>query len=116
MKEYICVVCPRGCHLQVDEKNDFAVTGHNCLRGEAYGREEAMHPTRVVTSSVRVRSEKHPRCPVKTDAPIAKTDMGKAMLMLDDVELIPPVRRGDIVVASLFGSDTNFIATRDIDE
>ncbi|HNZ63704.1 MAG TPA: DUF1667 domain-containing protein [Bacillota bacterium] len=116
MKEYICVVCPRGCHLSVDEENDYAVSGNSCLRGEAYGRGEAKHPTRIVTSTVRVRSAVHPRCPVKTDKPIGKEDMGEAIRLLDEVELIPPVRRGDIVIASLFGSGTNFISTRDIDE
>ncbi len=115
MKEYICIVCPRGCHLTVDVENDYAVTGNACLRGAAYGREEAMNPTRVVTSSVRVRSVRHPRCPVKTDRAINKSDMAKALLTLDDVELIPPVRRGDIVT-SLFGGEANFIAARDIDE
>ncbi|HHW93828.1 MAG TPA: DUF1667 domain-containing protein [Clostridiaceae bacterium] len=116
MKEYVCIICPRGCHLAVDEENDYAVTGNGCLRGAAYGREEAMHPTRIVTSSVRVRSRIHPRCPVKTDKAIAKSDIMKAMLLLDDVELSPPVRRGDVVIASLFGGEANFIATRDIDE
>ena len=116
MKEYICIICPRGCHLTVDEENDYAVTGNGCLRGVAYGREEAMHPTRVVTSSVRVRSEKSPRCPVKTDLAIAKSDVAKAMLLLDGVELVPPVHRGDIVIASLFCGEANFVATRDIDE
>lgn len=116
MKEYICIICPRGCHLTVDEENNYAVTGNGCLRGEAYGREEAMHPTRVVTSSVRVRSRKHPRCPVKTDIAIAKSDIWKAMHLLDDVELVPPVHRGDIVIASLLGGEANFVATRDIDK
>ena len=28
MKELICIVCPKGCHLQVDEANDYKVTGN----------------------------------------------------------------------------------------
>ena len=27
MKELICIVCPKGCHLKVDEENGCAVTG-----------------------------------------------------------------------------------------
>ena len=27
MKEVICTCCPQGCHLQVDEANDYKVTG-----------------------------------------------------------------------------------------
>ena len=26
MKELICIVCPKGCHLKVDETNDYSVT------------------------------------------------------------------------------------------
>ena len=53
MKELVCIVCPRGCRLKVDEENDFAVTGNTCPRGAEYGRNEIMAPTRVLTSTVR---------------------------------------------------------------
>ena len=39
MKEVICICCPKGCHLQVDEQNDYAVTGNGCPNGIAYGKE-----------------------------------------------------------------------------
>ena len=31
MNKLICIVCPRGCHLEVDE--NFNVTGNFCQRG-----------------------------------------------------------------------------------
>ena len=39
MKEVICTCCPQGCHLQVDEANDYKVTGNGCPNGIAYGKE-----------------------------------------------------------------------------
>ncbi len=54
MKELICIVCPRGCHLTVDENNGYAVTGNSCKRGEIYGKAEVTNPVRVVTSTVAV--------------------------------------------------------------
>ena len=30
-KELVCIVCPRGCHLTIDENNN--VTGNSCPRG-----------------------------------------------------------------------------------
>lgn len=33
MKELICIVCPRGCHLKVDEACGYTVTGNGCPRG-----------------------------------------------------------------------------------
>ena len=56
IKEVICICCPCGCHLQVDPENDYNVTGNACPNGAAYGREELTHPTRIITSTVRVVS------------------------------------------------------------
>ena len=53
MKEVICTCCPQGCHLQVDEANDYKVTGNGCPNGIAYGKEELTHPTRIITSTKR---------------------------------------------------------------
>ena len=38
MKELICIVCPKGCHLKVDENNDYKVSGNACERGAEYGK------------------------------------------------------------------------------
>ena len=40
MKELICIVCPKGCHLKVDEENGWAVSGNSCPKGAEYGRTE----------------------------------------------------------------------------
>ena len=45
MKEVICTCCPQGCHLQVDEANDYKVTGNGCPNGITYGKEELTQPT-----------------------------------------------------------------------
>ena len=42
MKELICIVCPKGCHLKVDEENGCAVTGNGCPRGAEYGKNELL--------------------------------------------------------------------------
>ena len=114
MKELICIVCPRGCHLQVDEDNDYAVTGNRCPRGAAYGKAELIHPTRTVTSTVRCTGGAHPRCPVKTDQPIPKDKMFDVTAALDAVELTAPVRIGQIVIADVCGTGANVVATRNI--
>lgn len=72
MTELICITCPKGCHLTVDEENDYAVKGNACPRGAEYGKNELKNPKRVVTSTVKTTSEEHPRCPVKTNGAIPK--------------------------------------------
>ena len=49
MTNLICITCPKGCHLTVDEENDYKVTGNACPRGAEYGRNEMLHPVRVIT-------------------------------------------------------------------
>ena len=76
MKEVICTCCPQGCHLQVDEANDYKVTGNGCPNGIAYGKEELTHPTRIITSTVRAEGCLHSRCPVKTSRAQRTDDRG----------------------------------------
>ena len=54
MTELTCIVCPKGCRLNVDEENGFLVTGYGCSRGKEYGHKELTAPTRTLTSIVRI--------------------------------------------------------------
>lgn len=114
MKELICIVCPKGCHLKVDETQNYQVFGNSCPRGEEYGKMELINPTRVVTSTVRCTGGAHPRCPVKTNAPIPKVLILQAVRCLDDVELTAPVHTGDIVLSNICNTGISFVATRDL--
>ena len=100
MKELICITCPKGCHLKVDEET-FAVTGNSCPRGAVYGANELRNPVRVVTSTVVVDGPAR-RLPVKTDRPIPK------------VRVKPPVRVGDVLIPNAAGTDGNVVATKSL--
>ena len=76
-KNLICIVCPRGCHLTIDENMN--VSGNTCKRGEVYARNEVTHPTRMITSTVRIIGGELERLPVATSAPIPKEDIFKVM-------------------------------------
>lgn len=115
MKELICIVCPNGCHLQVDEENGYQVTGNTCPRGEAYGRNELLHPTRVLTGTVRLHGAALARCPVKTVGAIPKEKLLDAARALCAVDAAAPVRRGDVVLANVCGTGVDVIAARDFD-
>lgn len=114
MKELICITCPKGCHLRVDEENGYAVTGNSCPKGEAYGKAELCHPTRVVTSTVRCTGGAHPRCPVKTSAPVPKDQVFAVAAALDAVELAAPVRIGQIVIRDVCGTGADIVATKNL--
>jgi CxxC motif-containing protein len=110
--ELICIVCPKGCHIQVDPGKGFAVTGHTCARGEEYGRQEIEHPTRMITSTVCIDGAEIPRMPVKTDKPIPKDKIFQAMITLDNLDVNNPFKAGTVVVPDLCGTGVNFISTR----
>ena len=116
MKEFVCVVCPKGCRLHVDEDNAYSVTGNSCEKGEVYGRQEASAPTRVITSTVAVENGLYRRCPVKISAPISKELIFEAMRTLDGIFLRAPVRQGQLVVENVCGTGADFITERAMKE
>ena len=114
MKEVICICCPKGCHLKVDENNDYAVTGNACPNGIPYGKEELTNPTRIITSTVRAEGGLHARCPVKTAGAVPKGKMFDVMTELDSLVVKAPIKVGDVVVANICGTGVDVVATRNL--
>ena len=114
MKELVCIVCPKGCRLHVDEENDYAVTGNSCPRGAVYGHNEIKNPTRVLTSTVRLEGGLYPRCPVKTDKAVPKKLLMDIMQGLNHVSLHAPVKAGQVVLANICGTDANVVVTKNL--
>lgn len=113
MKELICISCPRGCHLQVDEET-YEVTGNSCIRGAIYGANEIKNPMRVITSTVKIKGAKINRLPVKTSKPISKKLMFDVIRLLDEVEVQSPIKIGDIILENILGTDVNIISCKDM--
>jgi len=114
--ELICIVCPNGCRLQVDEDNNFAVTGNLCARGVTYGRDELKNPRRFVTSTVKITGAALRRCPVRTKSAIPKGVIFEAMRLLDGIELRAPVTEGAVVADDICGTGIPWVTTRDMGE
>lgn len=112
MKELVCIVCPKGCRLHVDDENDFAVSGHSCPRGEAYGKNEIQNPTRVLTSTVKLTGGLYRRCPVKTNKAVPKGKLFDIMQALNAVEIASPVQVGQVILKNVCGTDADIIATK----
>lgn len=114
MRELICINCPRGCHLVVDDKLN--VTGNACPRGAKYALEEISHPVRYVASTVAVSGSIERRVSVTTDQPIPKADIFKLMDLLRDVEVKAPIHIGQIIIPHVLGTASNVVATKEIKE
>lgn len=112
MTNIICITCPKGCHLSVDEENGYAVTGNACPRGAVYGKNELLHPVRVVTSTVRIEGAMLPRLPVKTDRPLPKEKMFDCMELINGITAQSPVNVGQVLAADILGTDVNIVAAK----
>ncbi|MDY6826736.1 MAG: DUF1667 domain-containing protein [Bacillota bacterium] len=115
-KEMICILCPLGCRMEVKEKEDqpgeLLVHGHKCKQGKVYAHQEFYNPTRTLTSTVVIRNASLPRLPVKTDRPIPKDLIFKAVEEIARVEMEAPVEMGDLIIENLLGTGSNVVATR----
>ena len=112
MKEFICIVCPRGCHLKVDD--DMNVSGNTCPRGKVYALNEITNPTRMITSTVAIESEELKRLPVMTSMPIPKGKIFDVMEEINKVRIKTPIKIGDVIIKNVLGLDSDIIATRNI--
>lgn len=114
MKELVCIVCPKGCRLHVDEENNYAVTGNSCPRGAEYGHNEIKNPTRVLTSTVKLNGGLYRRCPIKTDIAVPKAKLMEIMKLLNQVELTAPVKIGQVVIPNVAGTNANIVVTKNL--
>ena len=114
MPNLICITCPKGCHLTVDEENDYKVTGNGCPRGAEYGRNELLHPVRVITSTVRIDGAAVARLPVKADRPLPKEKMFDCMQLINGLSAKSPVKVGQVLASNILGTDVNIVATKSL--
>lgn len=114
MKEFVCIECPKGCRLTIDE--NLNVTGNTCNRGKVYAINEVTCPKRIVTSTVVVNSKIVSRMPVMTENEIPKEKMFDIIEALNNVRLEVPVKCRDVVIENVCGTGVNIIATRTLEE
>ncbi len=115
MKEFICINCPMGCLLKVDDSdlNNIKVTGNTCKRGETYGINEILHPKRMVTSVVKIKNSDL-ILSVKTKEAIPKELIFKALEVLKNVTVNKPIYIGDVVVKNILNTGVDVVATKNI--
>ena len=115
MRELICINCPLGCHLSVDDKDvaNVKVTGNTCPRGVTYAVSEVTSPKRMVTSSVPVVGSKVLRVSVKISAPIPKNRIFDCLQEIKKLRPTAPVAIGDVLLSNVCDTDVNIIATRE---
>ena len=111
-----CISCPMGCQITVEMDNGdvICVTGNTCKRGEVYARKEVTNPTRIVTSTVRIKGGTAEMVSVKTKTDIPKNKIFECIRNLKGIEVSAPVHIGDVIVADVAGTGVDIVATKNI--
>lgn len=120
MKEInlVCIGCPLGCPLVVEMESGAVVRvrGNTCPRGDAYARKEVTHPTRVVTSTVRVRGGTLAMVSCKTRTDVPKDKIFDVMRALKEVEVDAPVQIGEVLLADAAQTGVEVVATKTVEK
>ncbi len=114
-KQFICINCPMGCRLTVSlaEGQAVSVAGASCRRGEAYGRQEAVAPMRVLTCLMRPANREKPLS-VKTSAPVPKELLFRCANQIYATHPQAPIPMGSVVIHDLCGTGADVLATQDL--
>ncbi len=112
--EIVCVSCPVGCQIKVQIEGGklTRLEGHRCPRGEAYARQEALEPKRVLATSVKVEGGACPLTSVRTDRPVPKERLTELMKEIKRLTIKAPVEIGQVVAPDLLGTGADLITTR----
>ncbi len=113
MKEFTCIICPRGCRLRVDDQMN--VSGNTCPRGKDYAISELTNPVRTITSSVRVNNREDLLVSVKTSGNIPKGKIFEVMDEINKLSVSAPTRIGDVVAKDILGLGVDILITKNID-
>lgn len=122
--EFVCVVCPNGCTIDAEFEPGTRETpprlisfeGAKCARGEAWIRQEIESPMRTIATNVLVRGGDCINASVRTSRPIPLHAVLDVMAALRDVVLDAPVAIGRVVLKNPAGTDTDIIATRNVNK
>ncbi|MBQ7452709.1 MAG: DUF1667 domain-containing protein [Clostridia bacterium] len=107
--EFICIMCPVGCHLTVSKTKDgIVVSGNACPRGELFGKSEATNPTRMVTS---IMPYKNGTISVKTSNPIPKNKIKNVLREIKSAPVPKTAKMGQIVIRDVAKTGENVIVT-----
>ena len=114
-KKMTCIECPKGCSLSVDYENCkvIKVEGAKCPKGIGYAISEIEDPSRILTATVVAEGLGIRLIPVRTNKPIPKKDILKAMEEIRRVKVTTPIEVGDTIVENFLGLGVKLVATRE---
>lgn len=115
MREIICIVCPKGCHINYDEDTN-TFSNFICKRGPVYAKKELTNPRRILTTTVEISNAITTRLPVVTDNDIPKEKMFDCMKVLANVKVEAPILVGETIYENILDLGVNIVATKSLEK
>ena len=88
------------------------VTGNRCIRGKKYALAEISNPTRILTTTIRVKNSPY-MLSVKSSGGIAKDKIFECIQILKEIEVQAPISMNEIIV-NILDSGIDIVATKSI--
>lgn len=112
-KEIICIICPKGCVINVDGDGDKinSVEGYTCKRGLEYATAEFTNPVRILTTTVKAGED---LLPVRSEKPVPKDKILDCMEVIRKTSVKLPVKMYDIVIENICDTGINIVASKDM--
>ena len=86
-----------------------SVEGNTCKRGDIYARKEVTNPTRIVTTTVRLKNGGV--VSVKTKEDIPKEKIMDCVKEIKQLEVDTPVQIGQVILDNVAGTGVPVVAT-----
>lgn len=111
--ELTCIGCPMGCTITVETEDNkiLSVNGNTCNVGDSYARQEVTAPSRIVTTTVRMKGGKYPVIPVKTNKPIPKSLIPDVIQAIKKIDITSPVQIGDVILSNVLDTGSDIVVT-----
>lgn len=113
-RSLICIVCPIGCQLFLDDEEK--VSGNLCNRGLNFAISEILHPCRIVTTTIKIEGAIHPRLPIVSSQPVPKSHLIEFVKQAQTLEVKAPVNCGEVLLSNVLDLGVDILATRTMEK
>ena len=118
LKEYTCILCPRGCGLEaeVEGQNLISLEGASCVRARAYVEQELFNPQRNISTTVLVENGDQLQASVRLSQAIPKDRIFDVMKEIKKIRVYAPLEIGQVIMDNVLGLGSNVLVTKKISE
>ncbi len=114
MKEIICIECPIGCRININENGD--ISNYKCKKGINYVLNEIKNPLRSLTTTVKTVGFKKRRVAVRVDKEIPKDMIFPVLKEIKKLRISKKIKINEILIENILNLGVNVISTESLDE